>query len=99
MSLSVGLAEPVFVITVKVAWFRGQSSTGRSHSTSQPTGISWSAVHSQLAMSSSICEATASGFTARKGALSKKSDYLAIARRRMPANPPPISGPSTGTIA
>ena len=65
MSRSVGRVEPAFVTTVRVAWFRGRSSTDRSHSTSRPMATFSSAVHSRRAMSSSICEATASGFTAR----------------------------------
>ena len=56
MSRSVGRVEPVFVTTVRVVWFQGRSSTDRSHSTSRPMGIFSSAVHSRLAMSSSIYE-------------------------------------------
>ena len=55
-SRSVGRAGPVFVTTVSVVWFRGQLSTGRSHSKSPPTATFSFAAHNPFATSSSTCE-------------------------------------------
>jgi hypothetical protein len=55
-SRSVGRAGPVFVTAVRAGWFRGRSSTDRSHLTSPPTATFSFAAHNQSATSSSICE-------------------------------------------
>ena len=64
-SRSAGRAGPAFVTTVRAVWFRGRSSTDRSHSTSPPTATFSFAARNRFATSSSICEATARGFHAR----------------------------------
>ena len=55
MFRSVGRAGPVFVTAVRVVWYRGRSSTGRSLSKSPPTVTFLFAAHNRPAMSSSIC--------------------------------------------
>ena len=57
MSRSVGRAGPVSVTTVRAVWFRGRSSTDRSHSKSPPRATFSFAARNRFAMSSSICEA------------------------------------------
>ena len=58
LSQSVGRVEPAFVTAVKVVWSLGRSSTNRSRSTGRLMATFSYAVHSLLAMSSSICKAT-----------------------------------------
>src|SRR5262249_38386585 len=52
----VGRAGPAFVTTVRAVWFRGRSSTDRSHSKSPPTATFSYAAHNRFATSLSICE-------------------------------------------
>jgi hypothetical protein len=56
-SRCVGRAGPVFAATVRAVWFRGRSSTDRSHSKSPLTATFSYAAHNRLATSLSICEA------------------------------------------
>src|SRR5215468_5404298 len=56
-SRPVGRAGPAFATPVRAVWFRGRSSTDRSHSKSPPAATCSLAAHNRFETSSSICEA------------------------------------------
>src|SRR5262249_31539742 len=82
---AVGRAGQAFVTPVRAVWFRGRSSTDRSHSKSPPTATFSLAAHNRFATSSSICEAWsgARGPSASSLAAHIHGNYIALGISRI----------------